>query len=53
MALYCHPLDVHILNGLCLDKTLGFCTVKLRHNYIDQNRKKHLKSKNTIVISKL
>jgi len=30
------------INGLCLDNTLGFCTVKLRHNYIDLNRKKHL-----------
>jgi len=36
-----------------LDNTLGFCTVKLRHIYIDLNRKKHLKSKNTIIISKL
>ncbi len=41
------------INGLCLDNALGFCTVKLRHNYVDLHRKKHLKSTNTIIISKL
>jgi len=41
------------INGLCLDNTLGFCTVKLKHNDIELNRKKQVKSKNTIIISKL
>lgn len=27
------------INGLCLDNSLGFCRVKLRHNYVDLNRK--------------
>jgi len=28
------------INGLCLDNTLGFCTVKLGHNYTLIEKKK-------------
>jgi len=41
----CKNFLLNINRLLCLENELGFCTVKLRHNYIALNRKKTFQAK--------